>query len=82
MSGREDGGSAFPGKRQGIMNMTGASYEIDEPGMSLRDYFAGMALQGIMATRTDFRPEWQSEYAWRAYSMADVMLAERAKDKS
>ncbi|SLK04001.1 hypothetical protein [Novosphingobium mathurense] len=48
-------------------------------GMSLRDWFAGQALGGMLASEGD-----QSGYyhdaafsAQRAYSLADAMLAER-----
>ena len=46
-------------------------------GMSLRDWFAGMALQGIVAN-----PEASGsieEIAHYSYRYADAMLAERAK---
>jgi hypothetical protein len=61
----DDGGSAFPFST--IDNFT--AY-----GMSLRDWFAGMALQGLCA---------QSIYAGdrvaRAYEFADGMLKARQK---
>lgn len=43
--------------------------------MSLRDYFAAAALQGLLAKGT-----WGEKYsALCAYKMADAMLVERAK---
>ena len=49
-------------------------------GMTLRDYFAGQALAGVLAnqesTSLDGTPE---EFAADAYSFADAMLAERAR---
>ena len=65
MSKKDDGGHAFP----------------PEPGMSLRDWFAGRALSGNW---TDF--EWGSsqvraddvpEMARLAYAIADAMLEAR-----
>ncbi len=44
-----------------------------EPGMTLRDWFAGQALHMI---RSDLTYEF---IARQAYAMADAMLAERAK---
>lgn len=51
----------------------------DQPGMTLRDYFAGQALAGLFnhsgwATRCD-----AEQIALRAYHFADAMLAERSK---
>jgi len=48
-------------------------------GMTLRDWFAGKALNGMMASEAGVDPysaEWVSE---RAYLVADAMLAERLK---
>lgn len=47
MSAKNDGGPAFPTKKTkqvGILNV-----EQSEPGMSLRDWFAGQALVGILS---------------------------------
>ena len=46
-------------------------------GMSLRDYFAAKAMQGILAN-----PDWsadEEQIAYLAYSHADKMLAARSK---
>jgi hypothetical protein len=53
------------------------SYDPND-GMTLRDWFAGKALSGIMAGATDTsnRLEWAPE---EAYAMADAMLAARAR---
>lgn len=75
MSAHENGGPAFP--EQGSRGKA-ASGE----GMSLRDYFAAKAMQGMYASDT---PEWflpdGQEYrrAEAAYRLADAMLKERAK---
>jgi hypothetical protein len=51
MSDKQNGGPAFPGKRMesirlghGADNDRWESREVNEGGMSLRDYFAGQAL--------------------------------------
>ena len=52
-------------------------------GMTLRDYFAAKALQGLVlliGIPVDGRDElWDGETAKRAYALADAMLAERKK---
>lgn len=54
-------------------------------GMTLRDWFAGQALAGWLASFVDTvahpgsKPEYAEEVARVSYNMADAMLAERAK---
>lgn len=51
------------------------------PGMSLRDYFAGQALVGLMSD-PGLRPDKMAEFqhmAVRLYQVADAMLRERGK---
>jgi hypothetical protein len=63
-----DGGPAFP------IRFENGFYQ---QGMTLRDYFAAVASQGILA---DTSTGWPFEaYAKDAYMHADAMLAERAK---
>lgn len=57
----DDGGQAFP---------------TTHDGMSLRDWFAGMALQGILSG--DWSDSAES-CVKKAYTAADMMIAERAK---
>ena len=50
-----------------------------EKGMTLRDYFAAKAMQGLLSD-----PDWRQEMdfddtALAAYKMADAMLAAREK---
>ena len=47
-------------------------------GMSLRDWFAGQALAGLLASPVTDDMSW-SEIASKAYNAANSMLAERAK---
>lgn len=47
-----------------------------QEGMTLRDYFAGQALSGMMASGDIFAPD---SAASRAYVFADSMLKERRR---
>ena len=69
----KDGGLAFPRAGSGYFKNL-------EDGMSLREWFAGQALIGIMQ-ETSETPGWQERFAWRAYSIADAMLVEKVKRK-
>lgn len=75
----KDGGPAFP--RTGMLHVCGP-----QQGMSLRDWFAGMALQGILAAPNEFeavqkaaRGKSKIERARIAYDHADAMLAARER---
>lgn len=46
-------------------------------GMTLRDHFAGLAMQGMVATSNNM-----DDIAQSAYDMADAMLAEREKNEN
>lgn len=73
-SASNDGGPAFSESYTGA----DAPHEGVGGGMTLRDYFAGQALAGIMAhdgIKCD--PEWQHGVVWYAYSLAAAMLKER-----
>ena len=53
--------------------------DFDEQGMTLRDYFAAKAMQGLFASDTC---DWNQEGDWEerartAYEMADAMLKAR-----
>ena len=71
---KETGGPAFP---QVSYNMKGG-YDITG-GMSLRDYFAAKAMQGILSN-PQYRGE-DSQFVNAAYEMADAMLMEREREK-
>lgn len=84
MNFKETGGPAFPSEIQALEGVT-----LTSSGMSLRDYFAAKAMQGMFSNdallaryHNDglvnmISPEVLAVTA--AYSMADAMLAERAK---
>ena len=65
----KDGGSAFPRE----------DYQCDQrggqPGMCLRDWFAGMALASVDETRYD----QNSQIAYACYERADGMITERER---
>ena len=68
---KDTGGPAFPCERQ--TNWTSA-------GMTLRDYFAAKAMQGILASNTEHEHEDAHIFdaiAEAAYKQADAMLKAR-----
>jgi hypothetical protein len=71
MADIKDGGPAFP--HQGYSHQ----------GLSIRDWFAGQAINGLARAITDAGGLWNEADAARwAYEYADAMLAERAKGKA
>jgi hypothetical protein len=66
----DDGGPAFPIAETDKIH---GSF-----GMTLRDWFAGQALAGIMATNPQSKDEC---LAGVAYNLADAMLLARSKGK-
>ena len=76
MTVKDDGGPAFP-----LAVPVGDGLGIQH-GMSLRDWFAGQALAGMLASDQVGESQWadNKDYAASfAYKMADAMLQERAK---
>jgi hypothetical protein len=69
MSAPNDGGPAFP--------LSPGNMLLEYNGMSLRDYFAGQALAGLL-----HRHEGVNAAVWAtaAYELADAMLAARAQE--
>jgi hypothetical protein len=72
MSNTNTGGSAFP---QCNYNMKGG-YDITG-GMTLRDYFAAKALQGMFASGNLPKSVTDEELAAVAYQTADALLKAR-----
>lgn len=62
---KNDGGPAFPCPIE----------DATQCGMSLRDWFAGMALQGIV-----IHAHYIDDMAKTSYEVADAMIAERDKE--
>ena len=84
---KNDGGFAFPfGVRREELDTYGGGppyvTERNEPGMTLRDWFAGQALVGLAAQNPGAKTSREAE-AWVdglgmiAYQIADAMLKER-----
>jgi hypothetical protein len=71
-----DGGSAFPHNVYGVNACGERVVRWTEGGMSLRDWFAGRALAVLADSTHVCCPKDSASYA---YSVADAMLAERAK---
>lgn len=69
---KETGGSAFPREFA-----VGNGVRAIEPGLTVRDYFAVQAMNGVISgTEIDLAPE---HIAKVAYVVADAMLKERSK---
>ena len=73
----KDGGPAFPVPMG--FDINGLTYPATHSeGMSLRDWFAGMALQGLLSLTTASGGKFE-DYATDAYTIADAMIKEREK---
>lgn len=74
MDKRDDGGPAF-----GQITVDGESFSVHS-GMSLRDWFAGQALQGMIA-HPSANPHWHRDHhkvlANLSYEMANAMIEAR-----
>jgi hypothetical protein len=73
---------AFPGKQKALLIKSEHSdiakeYEIDQNGMTLRDYFAAKAMQSMLAHPNSKETASPQVYAGAAYQMADAMLKAR-----
>ena len=91
MKERNDGGPAFPTEANEIAKAQAMGFGWPAPvsrGMSLRDYFAAAALQGILASNYDPHGGEESASsdnkacALHAYEIADAMIAEREKEEN
>ena len=76
MSNTNTGGSAFPMNwvKQEAPNL---NVILEQRGMTLRDYFAAKAMQGMYASAS-FPTGMMADTAKEAYEMADAMLKARA----
>lgn len=80
MNAKDTGGSAFPTPEMPTSDFRFTV--IPQPGMTLRDWFAGKAMQGMFANgelteRSDWSPRTA---AFAAYAIADAMLAARKEE--
>lgn len=74
-----DGGPAFPAPKSATYKMPDGDHPVVydmQHGLSLRDYFAAAALQGLCHI---LHPTTGEEAARRAYNIADAMLKERER---
>ena len=74
MADINDGGPAFP-----ILERGANGLELTNPGMSLRDHFAGLALAGLLADlpKTLYGLDWKENVSRESYALADEMLKAR-----
>lgn len=73
---KDTGGPAFPF----VFDDTATRSRQVYTGMSIRDWFAGMAMQGMVASDIECGPEQVPIIVKSAYVMADAMLKERSKE--
>ena len=72
-----DGGSAFP--RPVSFSEEGGTHR-GTLGMTLRDYFAGQALTGLLSSG-ERSIRWEETIAYDSYKIADAMLVRKEASK-
>lgn len=75
MKNINDGGPAYP-----VQSIYVEDQDTNSRGMSLRDYFAGQAIQALLREANPKDGMWHLE-ANAAYEIADAMLKARKIDK-
>ena len=75
----DNSGPAFPTTETSTVAF-GNPIVIQHPGMTLRDYFAGQALAGMLADPSRDDEDWPTKehFTEEAYSYADAMIEERS----
>lgn len=81
MSTNNDGGPAFP--HQPVVNANGDTILYGDCGMSLRDWFAGQALAGMLSNDNliNHNNEFPATNIRACWVIADAMLAARNEPK-
>jgi len=72
---KDTGGHAFPHQLD-IPNEYGINIRHRSRGMTLRDWFAGMAMQGMLSASENYQTIELAKYA---FDVADAMIQERSK---
>ena len=84
MTDRHDGGPAFPVDDIIQLDEKGQKFgaPISSAGMTLRDWFAGQAINGLCADPTNHKLfDDMHDAAANAYLIADAMIAARSEAK-
>ena len=68
-----DGGPAFP--------RSGSDYVPAQEGMSLRDWFAGQVLAGLVSDGERYEDRFFEDVAAQCYEMADEMIQARSANE-
>jgi hypothetical protein len=71
----KDGGRAFPHSYEVMPDKETHTHH----GMTMRDYFAAKAMQGMLANDIECGPEQVPIIVASAYILADAMIQERSK---
>lgn len=76
---KDNGGPAFPVPER-FDDLRGEYVSRASEGMTLRDYFAAEAMQGMAGSKAYCERGWdQADLAGQAYEIADAMLIARAQ---
>ena len=75
MSIKNTGGPAFP--RPAVFTEVHGLASVEQDGMTLRDYFAAKALQGMLTNQHLYQASDARMFAKWAYTQADAMLKAR-----
>lgn len=76
--GKDTSGPAFPAPIS--FNASGEWLDGPHPGMTIRQWYTGMAMQGIIATHCGQPTPSDALVVKWAFEMADAMLAHEAKE--
>jgi len=76
----DTGGAAFPRPMGEAGDAFHKEYNKSQTGMTLLDYFAGLAMQGICTDTTSQPESWNYDVIAKvSYDIAAAMLTERAR---
>ena len=75
----KDGGQAYPGKVTVKDENRSVWVKVDDPGMTLRQWYAGMALQSMAIHQVGEIEE--NSIVEQAFAYADAMIAHEEKER-